>query len=93
MNAQTINKELGTDAELAELVARIQGFDHANATTNENLALSRALKVLAADIVQRHTRVREMQEELHRKLQLAEVTSEMSEVLKSLKPKRRWRIW
>lgn len=90
MNAHTANKELGTDAELSELVARIRGFDFDNATDKENLALTRALKVLADDIVQRHTKVREMQEELKRKLSLAEVTAELSDVIKTIQPKRAW---
>jgi len=91
MNAHIANRDLGTDAELAELVARIKGFDYEHATNNENLALAKALKVLAEDIVQRQQKVQAMQDELKRKLQLAEVTAEMSAVLTSLKPKRWWR--
>lgn len=90
MNAHIANKDLGTDEELSELVARIRGFDFDNATPKENLALARALKVVAEDTVRRNTIAREMQEELRKKLSLAEVTSELSEVIQTMRPKRRW---
>ena len=90
MNVHVSNRDLGTDEELAELVNRIRGFDYGNATPKENLALARALKVLAEDVVQRRDKLVELQAELQRKLSLAEVTAEMGEVLRSLKPKRSW---
>ena len=92
MNVHVSNRDLGTDEELAELVNRIRGFDYGNATPKENLALARALKVLAEDVLQRRDKVAELQAELERKLSLAEVTAEMGEVLRSLKPKRTW-VW
>jgi 7-keto-8-aminopelargonate synthetase-like enzyme len=92
MNVHVSNRELGTDEELSDLVNRIRAFDYGSATPKENLALARALKVMAEDVLQRRQKVTELQAELQRKLSLAEVTAEMGEVLKALRPKRTW-MW
>lgn len=88
MNAQA---ELGTDAELIALVNKIQGFDHDTATPVENLALAKALKIVALDIVAKHREAREMQQELKHKLAVAEVAGELAGVVRALTPaKRSW---
>lgn len=89
MNARA---ELGTDAELLNLVAKIKGFDHDNATPTENLALAQALKLVAQDIIARHEDVCAKQKVLADKIAIAEVAGELAGVVTALKPqpKRGW---
>lgn len=84
-----MSAELGNDTELFALVARIKGFDFDNASTNENLALAQALKIVATDIVSRHEKVVEMQRALTEKIAIAEVAGELAGVVATLKPQRR----
>lgn len=88
-----INRDLGTDTELRTLVSKIQGYDYDNATSDDHLALTRALKILAEDMVQRHATITAHELELKRKLSLAEVTSELDGVLKALHPPVKRRGW
>jgi hypothetical protein len=81
--------ELGTDTELMDLVSKIKGFDFDYATTRENMALSQALKVVAADIVQRHAQVVQLQQQLEEKLAMASVTAELSGVINIIRPRKR----
>lgn len=83
------NTELGTDTELMDLVSKIKGFDFEYATTRENMALTRALKVVAADIVQRHEQILQLQEQLEEKLAMASVTAELSGVIDVIRPRKR----
>lgn len=86
-----LNRDLGTDAELNTLVNKIRGYDFDNATADDHLALTRALKIVAEDVITRRQTIIEHEAELKRRLSLAEVTTELDGVLKSLRPKRkRW---
>ena len=95
-----MTNELGTDTELLALVAKIQGFNHDTATNNESLALAKALKIIADDVVVRHEAVRRLQVQLSEKLAIASVAGELAGVLTALKPAplnvkpRRWyHLW
>ena len=48
-----LNADLGLDTDLIALVSKIRDFDYDNATPPESMALARALKVVADDIVDR----------------------------------------
>lgn len=90
MNTRT---ELGTDAELLALVAKIKGFDHDAATAPENLALAQALKIVAQDTVARWEQVREQQRTLSEKTAVASVVVELADVISTLRqssPRRGW---
>ncbi len=86
------NRELGANDDMSELVAKIRGFDHDTATPSDQLALARALKLLAEDIVTRQSNVAELEAKLTQRLALADVSFEMADVFKALNPlpKKRW---
>lgn len=90
---RSINADLGTDLELAELVGRVQRFDHDNASMDDNMALAQALRVIAADVTTRHARVVQMEATLRGKIATVDVASELSAVLAGLagpKPRRKF---
>jgi hypothetical protein len=80
---------LGTNTELLNLVAQIKSFDAEYATPVENIALARALKVVAQDIVDRHEQVTALQRKLEEHLAIAEVASELSGVIDVIRPRKR----
>lgn len=89
-----MKRDLGTDAELLELVTRIKGFNFDDATVSELLSLSKALRVLADDTIARYENVKDLQSELSQKLKLAAVVEEMSGVVATLRPVRKsWLPW
>lgn len=77
--------ELGTDVELLNLVAKIRGFDFANATMTENHALTQALKLIAEDTTRRWDAVRQMQADLREKLAAASVAAELADVVNAMR--------
>lgn len=81
--------ELGTHTELLSLVEQIKSFDPDYATNGENLALARALKIVAQDIVRRHESVLALQARLREKLEVAEVAAELSGVIDVIRPRKR----
>ena len=74
-----------TNGEIMTLVDRIRGFDFDLASTADQLALSKALKIVSDDTLARHAAVVEMQGELTRKLAVAEVAGELAGVCASLR--------
>lgn len=84
-----LNADLGLDTDLIALVSKIKDFDYDNATPPESMALARALKVVADDIVERHTRVLTMQRTLADKIALAEVAGELAGVIDAIRPRKR----
>ena len=84
-----MNADLGVDADLLTLVSKIKGFDYETSTPNESMALARALKLVADDVVTRHTAVLAMQQELADKIALAEVAGELAGVLGVIRPRKR----
>lgn len=95
---KNINKELGTDAEIVELVQRIKGFSFEDASLNELMALSRALQVISEDIVRQQQENRALQAELTQKLSVTNVVAEMSGVVRAIRntkntPRSRWLPW
>jgi hypothetical protein len=84
MNAHT-KTDMGSDNELLTLVEKIKGFRYDDATSAENFALARALKLVADDTVRRHEEVRQMQKRLQEKLAVANIAAELSEVVNALK--------
>ena len=84
-----MQRELGTDTELLDLVRHIKSFDHEYATPVESLALTKALKIVAADIIAQHERLADMRVQLEHKLALAEVTAELSGVINTIRPRKR----
>lgn len=90
--------ELGSDLELADLVAKIRRFDFAGATMNENSALVQALKVVTEDIAARWDAVSKLQSQLEERLAAASVAAELAGVVNAMRPtpapKRRWaNLW
>jgi cysteine sulfinate desulfinase/cysteine desulfurase-like protein len=95
MSAHT-KTDMTSDNELLTLVEKIKGFRYDDATTAENFALARALKLVAEDIVRRHEEVRQMQERLREKLEVANIAAELSEVVSALnapEPAQRKSLW
>jgi hypothetical protein len=85
---QKANRDLGTDSEFAALIERVEGFDFTAPTHTDKLNLTRALKVLAKDIVERHRNIAALEAQLIEKVSLAEVTSEIGTILNVLSPAR-----
>ena len=85
-HVRTANKDLGTENDMLDLIERIQGFAYDTATETDQLVLTRALKVLADDIIARHEKVRSMQADLSKKLKVADVVTEMNSVLHTITP-------
>jgi hypothetical protein len=94
---KNINKELGTDAEIVELVQRIKQFNFDDANLNELMALSRALQVVSEDIIKQQQENRALQAELRQKIAVTNIVSEMSGVVRAIKntntPRSRWLPW
>lgn len=89
-----MNADLGVDADLLTLVSKIKGFDYDTATPTESMALARALKLVADDVVARHTAIIAMQQTLAEKIALAEVAGELAGVIDIIRPARaRKRGW
>lgn len=90
---KNVNADLGSNTELATLVARIKGFDYDNATTDDNLALAKSLKLVAEDVIAQHEKACELTRALTDKLALAGVATELAGVLELIRPspvKRGW---
>jgi len=81
--------ELGTNVELQQLVDQIRAFDPEYATSGENMALARALKIVATDIVHRHEKAVALQRKLEEHLSVAEVAAELSGVIDVIRPRKR----
>jgi len=95
---KNLNRELGTDAEMDLLVQRIKGFNYEDASLEELVSLSRALQVLAEDIVQQQQDCRKLNSELTRKLSITDAVSEMSGVVNAINNTKRnnrngWLPW
>jgi hypothetical protein len=84
-----MNADLGADADLLTLVSKIKGFDYEMASPTESMALARALKLVAEDIVTRHTAVLAMQKTLAEKIEMAEVAGELAGVIEIIRPRKR----
>ena len=83
------NAELGTQSELLHLVEQIKSFDADYATPRENMALARALKVVALDIVRQHEEVTTLRARLEEHLTIAETAAELSGVIDVIRPRKK----
>ena len=89
-----LNQDLGSDNEIAALVARIQKFDFEDAAVTELATLTKALKIISDDIITRSERVRAFERELTNKLAIADIATEVSGIVKSIRPKKKsWLPW
>lgn len=88
-----LNHDLGTDDEIAELVQRIKGFSFEEAGVSEMLAVARALRVLADDIITRHERAKQLEDTLKGRVQISEVVAEMSALITQQRPNKSWLPW
>lgn len=80
------------DPDLMNLIQKIKGFDHDGAKPADCVALAQALKLVADDVLKRHEDVSRMQDELARKLVVAESCVELAGVVAAFKPEARsWR--
>lgn len=77
--------QLGTENELIALVNKIASFNYDNASPTESMALARALKVIADDVIERHAKVLSMQKRLEQQLAVVEVCGELAGVVTCLK--------
>jgi len=83
---------MALDPDMMNLIQKIQGFDHEAAKPADNVALAQALKLVAADVLARHAEVVKLQNELTRKIAVAEGCSVLAGVVATLKPQPRgWR--
>jgi hypothetical protein len=83
------NTDLGTNTELQQLVDQIRSFDADYATPRENMALARALKIVAQDTVRRHEQAIALQARLEEHLAIAETAAELSGVIDVIRPRKR----
>ena len=92
-----VNKDLGADDAIDQLVARIESFNYNDADNRDLSSLARAIKVLANDLAERHQAARDLQAELIRKTSIADVAGELAEVYRTITPsqpkKRGWFTW
>jgi hypothetical protein len=95
MTTYNHNSDLGSETELAELVQKVSHFDYDTATSSDHLALAKALRVLADDVLRRHadavTLQGKLRDQLSSQIAVSEITQQISYVVKSMKPARkRW---
>ncbi|CAB4125037.1 hypothetical protein UFOVP55_50 [uncultured Caudovirales phage] len=83
---RNVNKDLGADDSILQLVERIQAFNYNDADNRDLSSLARAIKVLAQDLVERHASARALEAELVRKTAIADVAGELAEVYRTIAP-------
>ena len=81
-----LGSNLGSPTEMDDLIARVRSFAPQAASPTEDMALVKALSVIAADVIQRHEKVSKLQQELAEKIAVASVASELAGVLAALGP-------
>jgi hypothetical protein len=83
---QNLNADLtGSNVDIHALVEKIAAFDHDNATPDDQVALSRALALVAADVVRRHAVIVAREMALNKRAHALSVTEHLTDVVACLK--------